>query len=107
MRAPLPLYVFSISETALRQQPWRTGVVYLLPRATFVAQAATSLGPYEARIPQLASLVPVTPLARLEVAPDDFPFLAQIRGHDDERLQEYATVMQTGGSWPDPPVGNG
>jgi hypothetical protein len=26
--------------------------------------------------------------------------LMQIRGHDDERLQEYATALQTGAPWP-------
>jgi hypothetical protein len=24
----------------------------------------------------------------------------QIRGHDDQRLQEYATALQTGAPWP-------
>jgi hypothetical protein len=28
-----------------------------------------------------------------------FPFLTQIRGHADQRLQEYATALQTGGTW--------
>jgi hypothetical protein len=49
---------------------------------------------------QLASFVPVQPLAKLTITPEDFPFLRQIRGHDDERLQEYATALQTGGPWP-------
>lgn len=96
-----PYYVFSIDQTALHQHPWRTGVVYLLPSDSFVTQPPQPFGPYEVRIPQLASLVPVTPLARLEIAPDDFPFLRQIRGHDDARLHEYAQAMQTGGPWPD------
>ena len=96
-----PFYLFSVSAEACRQRPWRPGVVYLLPRATFVEQAPQPFGPYEVRIPQLASLAPVTPLARLVVAPEDFPFLDDIRGHDDARLQEYATAMQTGGPWPE------
>lgn len=95
-----PFYVFSVSREVLPQQPWRTGSVYLLPSETFVAQPPMQFGEYEVRILQMASLVPVKPLARLEVSPDDFPFLDQIRGHDDARLQEYATAMQTGRAWP-------
>lgn len=96
-----PRYVFSVSEKLLGQAPWREGVVYLLPRASFETQASMPFGPYEVRIAQLASLVPVTPLARLSISPSDFPFLAQIRGHDDARLAEYAQALNTGAPWPE------
>lgn len=96
-----PRYFFSISRKALSQQPWRTGVVYLLSRATFEAEAAYPFGPIQIQTAQLASLTPVMPLARLTIAPDDFPFLARVRGHDDARLREYATALQTGAPWPD------
>jgi hypothetical protein len=95
-----PRYVFSISQPVLQQRPWRTGMVYLLPEETFVNQPALRFGPYEVRVPQLASLVPVRPMARLEVAPEDFPFLKDIRGLDDARLAEYGQAMQTGAPWP-------
>lgn len=95
-----PYYVFSVSQTTLPDQPWRTGTVYLLPRSTFITQPTMAFGPYQVHFAQLASLVPVQPLAKLTVAPQDFPFLAQIRGHDDQRLQEYATALQTGAAWP-------
>ena len=95
-----PFYVFSVSREALAQRPWRTGTVYLLPRDTFVEQSPLPFGEYEVHVPQLASLTEVTPIARLEVSPEDFPFLSQIRGHDDSRLQEYGTALQTGGLWP-------
>ncbi len=95
-----PFYVFSISQSALPSQPWRTGTVYLLPRNTFTAQPSVTVGATEVHIPQLASFVPVQPLAKLTITPTDFPFLRQIRGHDDQRLQEYATAMQTGAPWP-------
>jgi hypothetical protein len=58
-------------------------------------------GSHEVQIAQLASFVPVQPLAKLTVTPSDFPFLTQIRGHDDQRLQEYATALQTGAPWPE------
>ncbi len=96
-----PYYVFSISRSALASQPWRTGWVYLLPRQTFSAQPSLAFGSFEVQIAQLAGDVPVEPLAKLMITPEDFPFLAQIRGHDDHRLQEYATAMQTGTPWPD------
>ena len=95
-----PYYVFSVSQAALPNQPWRTGTVYLLPRSTFMTQPSIPFGPNEVHIAQLASFEPVQPLAKLTVTPEDFPFLAQIRGHDDERLQEYATALQTGAPWP-------
>lgn len=96
-----PYYVFSVSQAALPNRPWRTGTVYLLPRSTFTLQPPITLGSNEVHIAQLASLVPVQPLAKLMVTPDDFPFLTQIRGHDDQRLQEYATALQTGAPWPE------
>ena len=95
-----PFYVFSVSQSALPSQPWRTGTVYLLPRSTFTVQPPIAFGSSQVHIAQLASLEPVQPLAKLTVTPADFPFLAQIRGHDDQRLQEYATALQTGAPWP-------
>jgi len=59
-----------------------------------------AFGSYQVHIAQLASFVPVKPLATLTVTPEDCPFLAHIRGHHDERLEEYATALQTGAPWP-------
>ena len=95
-----PFYVFSVSQSALPSQPWRAGMVYLLPRSTFTVQPPMAFGSYQVHFAQLASFVPVQPFAKLTVTPADFPFLGQIRGHDDERLQEYATALQTGAPWP-------
>lgn len=95
-----PYYVFSVSRAFLPQQPWRTGTLYLLPRGTFQDQPAMPFGSSQVHIAQLASFAPVRPLARLTVSPADFPFLAQIRGHDDERLAEYAAALQAGAPWP-------
>jgi len=100
-RPGTPHYYFSISRDALRQRPWRTGHVYLLPAESFAEQAP---GPYAgqiARVPQLASPVPVSPLARLRVSPNDFPFLVHIGGHDDERLAEYAQAVMAAAPWPE------
>ena len=59
-------------------------------------------GPYQVHFAQLACFEPLQPLAKLTVMPEDFPFLSQIRGHDDERLEEYANALQTGAPWPEP-----
>lgn len=95
-----PYYVFSVSQWALAEQPWRNGTVYVLPRKTFTTQPPMAFGSSQVHIAQLASLVPVEPLAKLTVTPNDFPFLNQIRGHDDRRLEEYAAALQTGAPWP-------
>jgi hypothetical protein len=95
-----PYYIFSVSHESLPHKPWRSGSVYLLPRETFVEQAPIPFGEYQVRIAQLASLEPVAPLARLDVTPQDFPFLDQIRWHDHARLEEYGRAMQTGAPWP-------
>jgi hypothetical protein len=95
-----PHYYFSITEGALREQPWRTGYVYFLPAETFVAQPPAAYGGGTARVPQLASPVAVAPFARLQVSPADFPFLAQIRGHEDARLGEYAQAVMAAAPWP-------
>lgn len=96
-----PYYVFSISRWALVQQPWRTGTVYLLPRATFVQQDPIPFGAMQVQVAQWASLTAVQPMAKLSIAPADFPFLAHIRSHDDDRLAEYARAVQNGAPWPE------
>jgi hypothetical protein len=100
-RPGTPHYYFSISRDALPQRPWRTGHVYLLRAEGFVEQAPGTYAGHDARVPQLASRVPVTPLARLRVSPGDFPFLAHIGGHDDERLAEYAQAVMAAAPWPE------
>ncbi|MCC7118100.1 MAG: hypothetical protein IT310_06200 [Anaerolineales bacterium] len=96
-----PFYVFSVSQSAVPNKPWRTGTVYLLPKQTFITQSPLAFGSNQVHIAQLASFEAVQPLAKITVTPDDFPFLSQIRGHDDARLQEYATALQTGAPWPE------
>jgi hypothetical protein len=100
-RPGAPHYYFSISHHTLQKRPWRSGYVYLLPADSFVEQAPGPYAGHTARVPQLASPVPVAPFARLRVSPCDFPFLAQIRGHQDERLAEYAQAVMTAAPWPD------
>jgi len=95
-----PRYVFSVSRSALARHPWRSGTVYVLPGETFVLQPPLRFGDHEVRIPQLASLVPVRPLARVPVQPADFPFLDQVRSHDDDRLEDVTRALETAAPWP-------
>jgi hypothetical protein len=100
-RPGVPYYYFSITRSALERRPWRTGYIYFLPPESFVEQPLGTYAGHAARVPQLASPVAVTPFARLRVAPSDFPFLARIRGHDDDRLAEYAQAVMAAAPWPE------
>jgi hypothetical protein len=63
-------YQFAIDAEALRRQPWREAMIYLLPRDSF-----EDVGEWVSRSP-------VQPLAKLAVVPEDFPILREIRGAD-------------------------
>lgn len=88
-------YYFSITASALAQAPWRTGMVYLLPSATFDLEPASG----QFRSAQAASAMPVLPVAKLVVRPDDFPFPRDVHGHIDEELFERATADPDGFPW--------
>jgi hypothetical protein len=92
-----PLFVAQ----ALKQQPWRPGTVYLLPAGTFELQPRMRVGDVLVQPAQWASPLPVTPVAKLAVQPEDFPFLDQIRGHDDERVWTRAAADPDGFPWHD------
>lgn len=94
-------YYFSVSRQVLGRRPWGTGYLYFLPAETFVEQPGAVFAGHRARVPQLASPVAVTPFARLRIAPHSFPFLDRIRGHDDDRLGEYAEAVMAAAPWPD------
>ena len=96
-----PYYFFSISDAALRQRPWRTGSVYLLPGDSFEVQPPLAAGDVQILPAQAASAVPVRPAAQLTVGPGDFPFLEQIRGHDDQLLQARMAADPAGFPWVD------
>jgi len=93
-----PYYFFSVEAAALAQHPWRTGTVYLLPRATFEQQAREAYPSFTLESAQWASLVPVRPLAKLTVEPDDFPFLSKVYPHDPEVV--YARAAKDPGGFP-------
>ena len=96
-----PHYFFSISATALARAPWRRGSVYFLPRDTFEQQPPARFGGQQVLVPQWASPRPTSPLARIEVGPEDFPMLSSIRGHDDETMLARARQDPDGFPWLD------
>lgn len=98
-RRSMPYYYFAVSGSQLPAAPWRNGMVYILPRAPFAQQELRERYDLVAEIQQWASLVPVAPLARLAVTPEDFPFLAQIHRYDSAELRERAQRNPEGFPW--------
>jgi hypothetical protein len=94
-----PSYFFSISQWALDRRPWRAGTVYLLPSAGFERQPRIAADGTWIHIAQAASPTAVTPLAKLTVRPEDFPFLDSVHGHDDHELNARATADPQGFPW--------
>jgi hypothetical protein len=94
-----PLYFFSITHSALIQQPWCDGMVYLLPREEFIQEAAQQVSGAEIVFPHWYSYKPTAPITRLPVQPSDFPFMRQIHGHDDATLVSLAAKDPGGFPW--------
>ncbi|HJR93686.1 MAG TPA: hypothetical protein VJ938_14700 [Acidimicrobiia bacterium] len=83
------LYHFSIHHEMLDKRPFTTGALYLLPRQGFERLPLYPGGPPSN---EWACRRTVTPLARLLVRPEDFPFLEAIGGHDDGALIQFELV---------------
>jgi hypothetical protein len=99
-----PYYFFSINGDALPHNPWRNGTIYLLPSAAFEQQSPQDYQGRPVEIAQWASLVPVRPMAKLAVAPEDFPFLSRIHGHDVDVIRQRAALDPEGFPWMDDPA---
>lgn len=89
---PGPYYYFSVNADALSAGAWRDGCVYVLPRATFEQEPDEQWHGCRVAGTQWASPVAVRPLARLDVRPDDFPFLADVHGHDHAVVERRAAA---------------
>ena len=96
-----PLYFFSITRSVLIQKPWCTGAIYILPRGSFMQESSQQAQGTEIVFPHWISSQPVQPIAKLLVTPDDFPFLDQIHGHDDEKLIRLVSADPNGFPWLD------
>jgi hypothetical protein len=68
--------------------------LYPTPPTLYTRSTAASAGIGD-RFSHWISPLPAKPIARLQVGPEDFPFLAQIHGHNDEKLVKlYASSPQ-------------
>jgi hypothetical protein len=94
-----PMYFFSITQSVLLQKPLCIGTIYILPRQSFEQESPQQMQGTEIIFPQWVSSQPVQPIAKLIVEPDDFPFLHQIHGHNDEKLVRLATENPNGFPW--------
>ena len=96
-----PLYFFSITHSALIQEPWCEGTVYILPRDNFEQEQAQQTLGANIIFPHWIGSQPTKPVAKLHVQPQDFPFLAKVHGHNDEKLVQLATADPDGFPWPE------
>ncbi|MCA9897400.1 MAG: hypothetical protein H6654_16555 [Ardenticatenaceae bacterium] len=83
------VYHFSINQDWLDKEPWQDGTLYILPRDTFRQMPLSAAGGLSN---EWVSEVPVKPLVRLPIAPEEFPFLTQVGGHDDSELINLGTL---------------
>jgi hypothetical protein len=96
-----PFYFFSISQSALLKAPWISGTIYILPRESFHKEPNQPIMGVTVDFPHWISASPAQPLAKLTVSPEDFPFLAQIHGHDDYLLNKLVKENPDGFPWPE------
>jgi hypothetical protein len=96
-----PFYFFSITHSALLQKPWCEGAVYILPRQSFEQEAAQHMQGVDVVFPHWISASPARPIAFMPVGPQDFPFLNQVHGHNDQKLVQLAAADPNGYPWPE------
>ncbi|THF88146.1 hypothetical protein E7T09_02720 [Deinococcus sp. KSM4-11] len=84
----LPLYFFGASRHAVEHRAFRTGWVYLLPGHVFECEPGGEAFGVTYTSHHCASLDAVKPVFRVEVRPDDFPFLDRIHAYEDAQLDE-------------------
>lgn len=100
-RAQESYYYFALTDQVLARQPWREGVVYVLPKEGFEQESPRQVEGAIIHTNHWASLNPVKPLAKLRVRPSDFPFLGQIRPQDDQELMKRIRANPEGFPWQD------
>lgn len=73
-------YDFAADRKILDSDPWGDGVVYILPRDAFEQGTSDDGNP----IDEFVSRASVTPLTRLRVKPEDFPYLKNVAPLQEE-----------------------
>lgn len=92
-------YFFSITKEVLAGKPWCDGTVYILPKGTFRQMPAYDMQGHQILEPHWASPVAVRPRLRVAVSPVDFPFLTEVRGHDNEYISTMSRCEPYGFPW--------
>lgn len=69
------IYRFQIDGTRSEENPWKNGVVLVLPKSSF-EQTKDDNGKSTS---EWVSYEPVVPVARLRVTPEDFPYLNDVK----------------------------
>ncbi len=92
-------YFFSVTQNILEKYPWHEGVMYVLPKDGFVLQSPHPLGDFIIHELQWANLSPVKPIAKIRIVPEDFPFLSQVRGHNNAVVEARAKGNPDGFPW--------
>lgn len=96
-----PFYFFSITQSVLIQKPSCTGAIYILPRQSFTQESPQQAQGTEIIFPHWISSQSIQPIAKLLVEPEDFPFLDNIHGHNDEKLLQLFSEDPNGFPWPE------
>lgn len=86
-------YYFALEANHLRRKPWRPGAMYLLPGEGFEPdpEMQGSAGGYTLEATHWIHRGALTPLARLDVEPEDFPYINHIWGYD---VEAYSRCME-------------
>lgn len=71
-------YFFSINKEMVGKSPWRSGSVYILPRASFNQSGTGSV-----RFDEWFSEEPVIPTAKIDISPGDFPLFERVGTHSE------------------------
>lgn len=69
---------YSLNEATMAEEPWTSGMIYILPRTSF-----RLADPNKWHFDEWVSGEPVAPVARLALSPEDFPFLDRVAVHRD------------------------
>lgn len=79
LRSGQRAYNFQVSREMVNLRPWTRGFVYLLTRDGFIEDVdENGVG-----VGEWLSLAPVQAIGALEVCPDDFPFMNQVKALDE------------------------
>lgn len=87
-------HFYSISRDSARSEPWTCGMIYMLPESTFQKSSEEKVS-----FDEWVSNVPVKPIARLEVSPDDFYFLNKVSAHDSKESVLKTWLLLKARNW--------